>query len=115
MRLIGSQEHGLARIQDHMVEEVDGKAANVSRILGVETEQQVAVAARRVLPCGTCTGQTSISGMVSVKYVKNAQNVYTICDLGLRYMNKIDMAVFHTGVNTELYQTEIFLCNSFCM
>lgn len=41
MRLIGSQEHGLAWIQDHMIEEVDREAANVSRVLRVETEQQV--------------------------------------------------------------------------
>lgn len=45
MRLIGSQEHGLTWIQDHMVEEVDGEAADVSGILGVEAEQQVTVAA----------------------------------------------------------------------
>lgn len=33
VRLIGAQEHGLARLQDHVVEEVDGEAANVSGIL----------------------------------------------------------------------------------
>lgn len=45
MRLTGSQEHGLAWIQDHEVEEVDGEAADVSGVLRVEAEQQVAVAA----------------------------------------------------------------------
>lgn len=45
VRFICSQEHGLAWIQNHMVEEVDGEAANVSGILRVEAEQQVTVAA----------------------------------------------------------------------
>lgn len=45
MWLVGSQEHGLAWIQGHVVKEVDGEAANVSGVLGVEAEQQVAVAA----------------------------------------------------------------------
>lgn len=45
MRLIGSQEHGLAWIQDHVVEEVDGEAADVPGVLGVEAEQQVTIAA----------------------------------------------------------------------
>lgn len=45
MRLIGSQEHGLSWIQDHVVEEVDGEAADVSGVLGVEAKQQVAIAA----------------------------------------------------------------------
>lgn len=35
MRFIGAQEHGLAWIQNHVIEEVDGEAANVSRILRV--------------------------------------------------------------------------------
>lgn len=43
--LVGSQEHGLAWIQDHVVEEVDGEAADVSGVLRVEAEQQVPVAA----------------------------------------------------------------------
>ena len=54
--LVGSQEHGLARIQHHVVEEVDGEAADVSGVLGVETQQQVTVAAGCVLPCSTCRG-----------------------------------------------------------
>lgn len=45
MRLAGSQEHGLAWLQDHVVEEVDGEAADVSGVLGVKAEQQVTVAA----------------------------------------------------------------------
>lgn len=45
MRFVGSQEHGLAWIQNHIVEEVDGEAANVSGILGVEAKQKVTVAA----------------------------------------------------------------------
>ncbi len=45
VRLVGSQEHGLAWIQEHVVEEVDGEAADVSGVLGVEAEQQVTVAA----------------------------------------------------------------------
>lgn len=45
VRFIGSQEHGLAWIQNHLVEEVDGEAANVSGILRVEAEQQITVAA----------------------------------------------------------------------
>lgn len=45
MWLVGSQEHGLSWIQDHVVEEVDGEAADVSGVLGVETEQQVTIAA----------------------------------------------------------------------
>ena len=45
VRLIGAQEHGLTRLQEHVVEEVDGEAANVSGILRVEAEQQLAVAA----------------------------------------------------------------------
>lgn len=56
VRLVGPQEHGLAWIQDHVVEEVDGEAADVSGELGVEAEQQVAVAAGRVLPCCACRG-----------------------------------------------------------
>lgn len=56
MRLIGPQEHGLAWIQDDVVEEVDGEAADVSGVLGVEAEQQVPVAAGRVLPRSACTG-----------------------------------------------------------
>lgn len=60
MRLIGSQEHGLTRIQDHKIQEVDRKAANVARILRVETEQQVTDAARRVLSRCTCMDQTSV-------------------------------------------------------
>lgn len=43
--LAGSQEHGLAWLQDYLVEEVDGEAADVSRILGVEAEQQITIAA----------------------------------------------------------------------
>lgn len=45
VRLVGSQKHGLAWIQDNVVEEVDGEAADVSGILGVETEQHIPVAA----------------------------------------------------------------------
>ena len=44
MRLIGSQEHGLAWFQDHVVEEVDGEAANVSGVLRVEAQQQITIA-----------------------------------------------------------------------
>lgn len=51
VRFIGSQEHGLTRFQNHIVEKVNGEAANVSRILGVEAEQQVTSAAGCVLPC----------------------------------------------------------------
>lgn len=43
--LVGSQEHGLARLQLHVVEEVDGEAADVSGVLAVEAEQQLSVAA----------------------------------------------------------------------
>lgn len=57
--LVGPQEHGLARLQHDVVEEVDGEAADVSGILGVEAEQQGAVAARRVLPCRACRGRKS--------------------------------------------------------
>lgn len=59
MGLVGPQEHGLARIQHHVVEEVDGKAADVSGILGMEAEQQVTTAARRVLPCRSCRGRNA--------------------------------------------------------
>lgn len=45
VRFVGSQEHGLSWIQDHVVEEVDGETTDVSGILGVKTEQQVTVAA----------------------------------------------------------------------
>lgn len=44
MRLIGSQEHGLAWFQDHVVEEVDGEAADVSGVLRVEAQQQITIA-----------------------------------------------------------------------
>ena len=36
MGFAGPQEHGLARLQDNIVEEVDGEAADVSWVLGVE-------------------------------------------------------------------------------
>lgn len=33
MRLAGPEEHGLSRLQDDVVQEVNGEAADVSRIL----------------------------------------------------------------------------------
>lgn len=45
VRLVGPQEHGLAWLQHDVVEKKDGEAADVSRILGMEAEQQVAIAA----------------------------------------------------------------------
>lgn len=45
MRLVGPQEHGLAWLQQDVVEKKDGEATDVSRILGMEAEQQVAIAA----------------------------------------------------------------------
>lgn len=45
MRFVGSQEHGLTWFQDHIIQEVYGEAANVSRVLGVEAQQEVPVAA----------------------------------------------------------------------
>lgn len=57
--LVGPQEHGLARLQHHMVEKVDGEAADVSGVLGMEAEQQGAVAAGSVLPCCSCRGRKS--------------------------------------------------------
>lgn len=33
VRLAGPQEHGLSRLQDDVVQEVNGEATNVSRIL----------------------------------------------------------------------------------
>lgn len=56
MGLVGCQEHGLAGLQPHQVEEVDGEAADVPRELGVQAQQQVPVAPRRVLPIGRCRG-----------------------------------------------------------
>lgn len=64
VRLVGAQEHGLAWIQDHVVEEVDGEAADVSGVLRVEAEQQVPVAAGCVLPGGTCARVISIKDCV---------------------------------------------------
>lgn len=54
--LVGRQEHGLPGLQPHQVEEVDGEAADVPRELGVQAQQQVPVAPRRVLPFGRCGG-----------------------------------------------------------
>lgn len=54
MRLVGSQEHGLSRLQNHIIQEVNGEAADVSWILGVEAQQELPVAAGRVLSCCSC-------------------------------------------------------------
>lgn len=51
VRFIRSKEHGLVGIQDHVVEEVDGEAADVAGVLRMEAEQQLAVTARCVLAC----------------------------------------------------------------
>lgn len=68
VRLVGPQEHGLARFQHHVVEKVDGEAADVSGILGMQAEQQGAVAARSVLPCRSCRGQKSLVSLSLVDY-----------------------------------------------
>lgn len=55
--LVGPQEHGLPRLQPHQVEEINGEAADVPWVLGVQPQQQVPIAPRRVLPFRCCTGR----------------------------------------------------------
>lgn len=52
--LVGPQEHGLPRLQPHQVEEINGEAADVPWVLGVQPQQQVPIAPRRVLPFRCC-------------------------------------------------------------
>lgn len=54
VRFAGTQKHGLSRLEDDVVQEVDREAPNITGILWVEAEQQDAVAARHVLPSRTC-------------------------------------------------------------
>lgn len=45
MRFIGSQKHGLSWMQHNMVQEIDGETADITRVLGVESKQQLSVIA----------------------------------------------------------------------
>lgn len=56
MGLVGSQEHGLPWLQPHQVQEINSEAANVPGVLGVQLQQQVPIAPRRVLPFRRCAG-----------------------------------------------------------
>lgn len=55
--LVGSQEHGLPWLQPHQVQEINGEAADVPGVLGVQPQQQVPVAPRCVLPFRRCAGR----------------------------------------------------------
>ena len=57
MGLVGSQEHGFPWLQPHQIEEINGEAADVPWVLGVQPQQQVPVAPRRVLPFRRCVGR----------------------------------------------------------
>lgn len=62
VRLVCSQKHGLPRLQHDTVQEVNGKASDVPRILGMQPEQQFSMTRWGVSACSLWnkrTGQTS--------------------------------------------------------
>lgn len=73
MWLIGSQKHSVAGLQHHAVQEVDGETSDVTRILGVEPEQQLTVITRCVLPCSSWTGYNRYKRVMFIR-ARNEKN-----------------------------------------